>query len=112
MIDYKIKLLLLLIIFIIIYLYNNNRETFQNLDTFIKTTNYGQWNFSSYNPYTNLNDYTDNFYFVYDELKRDYLIYTRYHPECVKKNNNKDLQIINCEFCNKLRICFKCNIYS
>ena len=43
------------------YYINNRKETFENLDTFIKTTNNGQWNFSSYNPYANLNEYTDSF---------------------------------------------------
>ena len=65
--DYKIKLLMLLLVFIIIYLYcnNNKKETFENLDKFIKNTNNGQWNFSSYNPYANLNDYTNSFILTY-----------------------------------------------
>ena len=63
----KIKCLMLVIFFIIIYLYYNKKETFENLDTFIKNTNNGQWNFSSYNPYANLNEYTDSIIFIYND---------------------------------------------
>ena len=49
---------------------------------------------------------------IIDSLQVDYIIYTRYHIECLKSNEKKNINLINCEFCNKTRICFKCNIYS
>lgn len=49
---------------------------------------------------------------IYNSLKVDHLIYSRYHLECLENKEKKNLKIINCEFCNKNRICFKCNIYS
>ena len=53
------------------YYINNRKETFENLDSFIKSTNNGQWNFSSYNPYQNLNEYTDSFILLYSDTSSD-----------------------------------------
>ena len=62
---YEIKCLIFIIISIL-YLYSNSykKETFANLDTFIQNTNNGNWNFNSYNPYANLNEYIDSFYII------------------------------------------------
>ena len=46
----------------------------------------------------------------------NYIIYPKYHLKCIPNKNkntkNKQLYIINCEICNKTRLCFLCNIYS
>ena len=70
------KCLILIICISILYLFLNfsKKETFENLDTFIKTTNNGQWNFASYNPYSHLNDFNDSFYITYDKIFQIILI--------------------------------------
>lgn len=67
------------------YYINNRKETFENLDTFIKTTNNGQWNFSSYNPYANLKDYTDSFILLYSDNENVAMGY----KELLKYNKEK-----------------------
>ena len=47
------------------------------------------------------------------------IIYTKYHMDCIpnkpnksNEKSNKLVNTINCKFCKKKRIYFKCNIYS
>mgnify|MGYP001347813936 CR=1 FL=1 len=64
---YQINYLIIIIIGVIFLLrQKNKKETFENIDTFIKNTNNGKWNFSTYNPYSNLNDYSNMFIFSYN----------------------------------------------
>ena len=52
---------------------------------------------------------------VTDSFHPDYIVYTKYHLECIPVTNkkyNKELYIMNCQFCKKTRIGFRCNIYS
>ena len=65
---YEIKCLIIIIIISILYLFLHcsKKETFENLDSFIKNTNNGKWNFSSYNPYSDLHNFSDDFYIIFD----------------------------------------------
>lgn len=86
--DLKIKVLIFVLILIIIYFYNNSKkETFENLDKFIKSTNNGQWNFSSYNPYANLNEYTNSFVLTYSKSNLE-----NYNVKELLKYNKDNLQ--------------------
>ena len=65
---YEIKCLIIIIIISILYLFLHcsKKETFENLDSFIKSTNNGKWNFASYNPYSELHNFSDVFYIIND----------------------------------------------
>ena len=71
-----------------LYYINNKKETFENLDTFIKKTNNGQWNFSTYNPYANLNEYNDSFILLYNETSSSDITSMNY-KELMKYNKEK-----------------------
>ena len=85
------------------YYINNRKETFENLDSFIKSTNNGQWNFSSYNPYQNLNEYTDSFILLYSDPS-DPLIIGMGQKELLKYNKEKleDFKV-STEFENQIK---------
>ena len=92
---YEIKCLIFIIISIL-YLYSNSykKETFANLDTFIQNTNNGNWNFNSYNPYANLNEYIDSFYIISTDIDTTYMNSMSYNERLEKYkqqlNNLKD----------------------
>lgn len=71
-----------------LYYINNKKETFENLDTFIKNTNNGQWNFSTYNPYANLNEYNDSFILLYNDTSTNDIDSMNY-KEIMKYNKEK-----------------------
>ena len=102
--DYQKCLILLSLIIMYFYYINNRKETFENLDTFIKTTNNGQWNFSSYNPYANLKDYTDSFILLYSDNGNDETNAMGY-KEILKYNKEKlDNFFNNAELNNQIKI--------
>ena len=86
--DYQKCLILLSLIIIYLYYINNKKETFENLDTFIKKTNNGQWNFSTYNPYANLNEYNDSFILLYNDTSTSDIASMNY-KELMKYNKEK-----------------------
>ena len=102
--DYQKCLILLSLIIMYFYYINNRKETFENLDTFIKTTNNGQWNFSSYNPYANLKDYTDSFILLYSDNGNDETNAMGY-KEILKYNKEQlDNFFNNAELNNQIKI--------
>ena len=90
---YQINYLIIIIIGVIFLLrQKNKKETFENLDTFIKNTNNGKWNFSTYNPYSNLNEYSNMFIFTYNN--ENTLTYNEnlfYNQKTLKKVNTEML---------------------
>ena len=86
--DYQKCLILLSLIIMYLYYINNKKETFENLDTFIKKTNNGQWNFSTYNPYANLNEYNDSFILLYNDTSTSDIASMNY-KEIMKYNKEK-----------------------
>ena len=107
--DYQKCLILLSLIIIYLYYINNKKETFENLDTFIKKTNNGQWNFSTYNPYANLNEYNDSFILLYNDTStsdtsssdidsmnyKELMNYNKKKLESFKNNEEMNNQITN-----------------
>ena len=100
---YEIKCLIIIIVISIFYLFINlsKKETFENLDSFIKSTNNGNWNFASYNPYSDLHNFSDVFYIINDENDSN-LQYMSYN-ETLKYNEDK-LKLMNTNSNNKLLI--------
>ena len=66
---YENKYLIIIVVISIFYLFLHlsKKETFENLDSFIKSTNNGNWNFASYNPYSDLHNFSDVFYIINDK---------------------------------------------
>ena len=100
---YEIKCLIIIIVISIFYLFINlsKKETFENLDSFIKSTNNGNWNFASYNPYSELNNFSDVFYIINDE--NDSSLQNKSYNERLKYNEDK-LRLMNTDSNNKLLI--------
>lgn len=100
---YEIKCLIIIIIISIFYLFLHcsKKETFENLDSFIKSTNNGKWNFASYNPYSELHNFSDVFYIINDTNNSN-LQFLSYNERL--KYNKEQLSSMNTDSNNKLLI--------
>lgn len=100
---YEIKCLIIIIIISILYLFLHcsKKETFENLDSFIKSTNNGKWNFASYNPYSELHNFSDVFYIIND-VDGNALENMSYNERL--KYNKEELGLMNTDSNNKLLI--------
>ena len=100
---YENKCLIIIVVISIFYLFLHlsKKETFENLDSFIKSTNNGNWNFASYNPYSDLHNFSDVFYIIND-IGGDNLIDMSYNERL--KYNKEQLSSMNTNSNTKLLI--------
>ena len=100
---YENKCLIIIVVISIFYLFLHlsKKETFENLDSFIKSTNNGNWNFASYNPYSDLHNFSDVFYIINDKSEND-LEKMSYNERL--KYNKDNLSMLNTNSNNKLLI--------
>lgn len=105
---YENKCLIIIIIISIFYLFLHcsKKETFENIDSFIKSTNNGKWNFSSYNPYSDLHNFSDVFYIINDinNSNLELMSYDerlKYNKDKLNSMNNSNTKLLIEKILNK-----------
>ena len=105
---YESKCLIIIIIISIFYLFLHcsKKETFENIDSFIKSTNNGKWNFSSYNPYSDLHNFSDVFYIINDNSNSNLQLMSyderlKYNKDKLNSMNNSNTKLLIEKILNK-----------
>ena len=105
---YESKCLIIIIIISIFYLFLHcsKKETFENIDSFIKSTNNGKWNFSSYNPYSDLHNFSDVFYIINDINDNNLQLMSyderlKYNKDKLNSMNNTNTKLLIEKILNK-----------